>query len=315
MMDNNENFFKKLLLRLKEPNLIILCANWAITLAGIIGSLVMVVLSYTGIFSYVVYVIASLSLAYSVYTAVKFVPTLKERVMTSLKRKKLVKDYLENYSFKTIVGATLSLIINLGFVAFNSVFAFLSNSVWYGASAVYYFLLCLLKGGLFFADNKLQKKANNDENIILNGQLKNYRICGIAILILELAMTGVVTLMILRQSPTQYSDIIAITLAAYTFYKITFSIINVVKARAHNNPQIQSFRNIGLAETAVSLVSLQLALVSTFSDGATDMTILNAIVGFAACAFTIALGIYMIIKATMKLKKLKLNEIQNVNNP
>ncbi len=302
-MSKNGKFFKKLWHLLKEPNLILLCLNWFVTLVSAIGSIIVCIMEYMGIFAYIVYVIAAISLSYSIYTTVKFAPTVKERVMESLKRQKIIKNYLEDFSFKTVVAATLSLLINLGFVAFNTVFAFLSRSVWYGASAAYYFLLCLLKGGLFFGDKKL-KTQTRDEREILSGQLKNYRICGIALLVVELAMTGVITLMVLQQRPTVYPEIVAITFATYTFYKITFSIINVVKASARNNPQIQCFRNIGLAETALSLVSLQMALVSTFSDGTSDMRLLNAIVGFTACAFIIGIGVFMIIRASIKIKKL-----------
>ena len=69
---------------------------------------------------------------------------------------------------------------------------------------------------------------------------------------------------------------------------------------------LQSFRNINLADAAVSLLSLQVTLVAVFSDG-TDgaMNALNAVTGFAVCALTLALGVFMIVRANARLKKIK----------
>ncbi len=297
-----KQFLQKIFNFLKNPNLVFLCANWFITLAGIAGSLTFVFVEYTGVFSYIVYAISAISLAYSVYTAILFAPTLKERFTAQLKKKRLVKTFIENYSFRTLILSTVSLVINLAFVAFNIVFAVLNRSVWYAASAVYYVLLSVLKGWVFSIDSKA-KKDNNDSDKYYIAQLKNYRNCGIALFILELGITAIVTLTVLQEKPMNYSEIIAIALAAYTFYKIAFAIKNVVGARKHKNPQIQTFRNIGLAEAAISLVSLQMALVATFSETGTDMTVLNALTGFTACALTIAMGIFMIINGTKLIKQ------------
>ena len=48
---------------------------------------------------------------------------------------------------------------------------------------------------------------------------------------MELALAAAVTLMILYERPTEYSEIMAITSAAYTFYKVIFAVVNVVKVR------------------------------------------------------------------------------------
>ncbi len=301
-----KEFLQKIINFLKKPSLVFLCFNLFITLAGIVGSLIFVYIEYTGVFSYIVYAVSALSLAYSVYALIKFAPSLKEKFTAQLKKKRLVKTFIENYSFRTLINSTVSLVINLAFVAFNIVLAVLNRSVWYGASAVYYLLLSALKGWVFSIDSKA-KKDNNDSDKYYIAQLKNYRNCGIALFVLELGMTAIVTLMVLQEKPMNYSEIIAIALATYTFYKIAFAIKNVLSARKHKNPQIQTFRNIGLAEAAISLVSLQMALVATFSETGTDMTVLNALTGFTACALTIAMGIFMIVNGTKLIKERNLN--------
>ncbi len=295
--------FKKIIDFFKNPNLIVLCVNWALTLICIAGSITLVSLNIEGVISIIVYVVSALSLAYSIYTAVLFAPTLQERFNKAIQSNKFTKNLTEDYSFRTMLFATVSLIINLGFVAFNIVFAVMFRSIWYSATATYYFLLSVLKGYVFYADKKAKRLAENNENSYYVSQLKNYRNCGIFLFILEIAMTAVVTLTVMQNKPMGSSDIMAITIAAYTFYKVIFAIINVVKARQHKNPQIQSIRNIGLVDAAITLVSLQMTLVATFSTTGNDMTILNAITGFVACVLTICIGIFMIVFATIKIKK------------
>ena len=69
---------------------------------------------------------------------------------------------------------------------------------------------------------------------------------------------------------------------------------------------LQSFRNINLTDASVSLLALQTTLVAVFSES-TDvkMNILNGVTGFCVCMLTIVLGIFMIVSASRKLKRLK----------
>ena len=95
----------------------------------------------------------------------------------------------------------------------------------------------------------------------------------------------------------------AITSAAYTFYKIIFAIVNVFKVRRMQDPMLQCFRNINLTDAAVSLLTLQVTLVAVFSDERTEtMNILNAVTGFIVCALTVVMGILMIVRSTIRLK-------------
>ena len=181
-----------------------------------------------------------------------------------------------------------------------------THSVWYGIMACYYIFLSALRGGLLYGSYRARKLAAGDDDAMAVYKLKMYRLCGISLFVLELALAAAVTLMILSERPTAYSEIMAITSAAYTFYKIIFAIINIRKVNRLHDPMLQSYRNINLTDAAVSLLSLQVTLVAVFSDEQTaEMNTFNAITGFAVCALTIVLGVLMIVNATIRLKKLK----------
>ncbi len=293
-----KEWLKKAWAYLHKPPKWFLALAWISTLLSIAGALTLVFIGYTGWLSYVVYVLAALTLTYATYRIVRFAPQMKEGLMQALRKGKFTREMAENYTFRTLVFATFSFVINLGFVAFNTVFAFLTGNAWYGALAGYYFLLSILRGGVFYMDRRAKGKADYER-----ARVKNYRLCGVALFVLDMVMSVAVALMVLGEKPTKHTDIMAIVFAAYTTYKITLAIWNIFKARKTRDLQIQTIRNIGLTDAAVSLLSLQTTLVSTFAGEGESMLLLNALTGAFVCLFTVGLGVFMILQANKKLKE------------
>lgn len=120
---------------------------------------------------------------------------------------------------------------------------------------------------------------------------------------LDIALAAAITVMMLTQKPTVTGEIMAISSAAYTTYKVVMAIRNLIKAKSMQDPVVQTIRDIGLIDAFASVFSLEVTLITTFSEEGTltDMRMLMAISGFAVCAFTIGLGAYMIIKSAKKL--------------
>ncbi len=286
---------------LKNPSVLVICVNWLLTVAAATGAIVMAATGYSGAFCYVVYAIAALSLAYSVYTVVKFAPTVKRGVQNKLKKYAFTRKMTENYGFRTLVFAWASAGINLAFVAFNLVMGILTKNAWYASLAGYYFLLSGLRGGVFLLDKRAKKLANGEEAMYRKAQIKNYGLCGLALFVLEVAMAVAVTFMVVAGKPTKYTEIMAIVFATYSVYKIALAIRNIFKAKKNKDWQVQAFRNIGLVDAAISLLSLQTTLVATFSEDGWGMYALNAIVGLFVCLFTIGVGAAMIVQSRRRI--------------
>ncbi len=291
-------WLKKIWRYIAAPKTWFLLTAWGVTLFAIAGALTLVCIGAADWFAYPVYALAAITLAYTVYTVVLFAPKLKNRVRAKLQKGKFTRALTENYAFRTLVFAGCSFLINLAFVAFNTAFALWTNNGWYGALAGYYFLLSGLRGLVFYLDKRIKKR---EEYSLL--KIKNYRLCGGALLLLDVAMSVAVTFMVLLQKPTKYTEIAAIVFAAYSVYKISFAIWNIFKAKRTKDLQIQAFRNIGLVDAAISLLSLQTTLVSTFSAEGEGMLLLNAMTGAFVCLFTIGLAIFMIIQANKRIKE------------
>ena len=54
---------------------------------------------------------------------------------------------------------------------------------------------------------------------------------GILLLVLNFALTWVILLTIAQDTARRYSEIVVISIATYTFYKIIMAVVNMVKVR------------------------------------------------------------------------------------
>lgn len=298
---------------IKRPRGVFLVLLYLLTAGAIAGSVLCVALPLPqsiGFIAYILYALAAVLLAYTVYTIVIYVPVLKQKATERLKRHAFTANLLEKYDFKTTVFSVLSLVLSIAFAVMNLVSAVMYRSVWFGALAGYYFVLILFRGGVIGSDIKCKKKFRDDENGYERSKWKIYLWSGAFLVLLEVTMAIAVTQMVLSERPTQSGMIMAISNAAYTFYKLVMSIVNLIKAKKNDNPVTQSLRNLNFADACMSMVSLTVLMIATFGEDATDtsMLFMKAAVGFAACVAIIVIASCMIIKADKNIKKLKEEE-------
>lgn len=106
-----------------------------------------------------------------------------------------------------------------------------------------------------------------------------------------------------------YTMITMISSAAFTFYKMTLSIVNLVKVHKMTDPELWALRNINLAAALVSLLALQTTMTLFLSQPLTrEMSVFNGIVGLVVVLIVAGLGIVMIIRANKKKKLLAAQE-------
>ena len=302
--------FKKLLEWLKRPH------GWALILFYIFTSMLIagaIVFSFMGqgtsyIFvAYIFYVFAASSLCYTVYTIIICVPTIKRKITERIKANKFTAKVSESYDVKTTVFALLSFGITVVFATINLVSAIHYRLFWYGTIAAYYFVLIIFRGGILFAYKQCAEKFSGSEEKYERSKWHIYLASGVFLILLEFAIIGAVTQMMLSKRPVQSSEILAITNAAYTFYKITMAIYNLVKARRSNNPVIRSLRSLNFADACMSVISLTVLMLSTFDadNSESAMNYVKYIVGFVGCAVTIVMSIFFIIRAYKQIKLIK----------
>ena len=103
-----------------------------------------------------------------------------------------------------------------------------------------------------------------------------------------------------------YPEIMMITIATYTFYKITMAITNEIKARKQHTLWLIAIRNIGCADAAASLLTLQRSMLVSFERMSNrEIGILNDLTGAGVCLLTAALGTYTILGKEKQNGKIK----------
>ena len=118
---------------------------------------------------------------------------------------------------------------------------------------------------------------------------------------LSVVLAVVVYISLSQNIAAKYGEIIMITIATYTFYKISIAIIQAVKQHKNPSPLLRTLRSIRYAEVAASVVTLQRSMLVSFGAmEARKIYLLNSITGAAVYLFVLVLGISMIIKSTRK---------------
>ena len=274
----------------------------AVSVIVIAGTVVLAALQIFDFWVYIIFVVAFVVLSYLVYLIVLFAPKIKQKCMDSAMKNKHFRKYIQNFGYRSLVSTSVSFAINVAYAVGMAVLAILGQSIWYGALALYYVSLSCIKAGILIKYNK--RKGIEDEKQFLIDQIKSYGRCGWYLVALTVALSGAVAQMVVTNQGFEYAGIMIYVMATYTFYKLTMSIVNFVKARGNHDHTIQSIRNLNLASALVSLLALQTALLQAFGQGV-DPTLANALSGAGVAMLIVALGIVMIAGSARKIKLLK----------
>ncbi len=251
----------------------------------------------------VVYVLAAVLLTLS---CVFFYHDLRENVIKKIleviKKNPLGERFLADYTFRTILTTLPAFLINVAYTVYNGVIGIMNQSVWFITMAVYYSLLGIMRYRAVSTGRKISRLDDREQ--IRKKELSVIKTDGILLLVLNLALSGVVLLTIAQDTAKSYSEIMVISIAAYTFYKITMAVVNMVKVRKRKSPILITIRNIGAADALVSMLTLQAAMFASFQDkNSLNTNQMNAITGLSVCILISILGISMIWYAWKKKKE------------
>lgn len=250
--------------------------------------------------AYPIYCIAAYALTVLCVGIPKTVKWVRERVLEH----KLVKPLLEDKSRLFLLDLFREEIVNLGYGIFKTVSGLMIGVAWVWADGLYN----LVQGVIQLGQLTLHRK-----HLPIEAQWKSYRVCGWMILVVHLTMTGLVFMMIHRGEAEEYPGYMIFATAAFTFYKLITSFVEVARDRKHVSPVDSSVYLLDLTQALFSLFSLQVALLHAFNDGSIDPKLMNSLTGGVVCLLVMATGIYMIRRANRELIRL-LNRNQYGNH-
>ena len=250
------------------------------------------------IFAYLSYILS----AYTMVTICLAVyKQIKKGIVVIESKNEHVKRYLNDLSFRTHVSLYTSLAINVIYAIAKFFSGIFYHSFWFGSIAVYYFCLAIMR---FMLLRHAHRNAFGKNQI---AEYKQYQICGAVLMVLNLALTGMVILVVTQNHTYSYPGTMIYAMGAYTFYNIITAVINVVKFRKQNSPALSAAKVINMASALVSMLALETAMLSQFGSGESPMfrRAMTSATGGFVCLVVLGMAVYMIVRATRNLRRLK----------
>lgn len=286
---------------------------WVVLITSLIGFPFVIFalscLSGTNPISYMAYVLS----AYAFTVLVLAFPELKENVTYRFRHNPIVDKinshpignrYLNDLTFKGSVSLHQGMITNLFYAGFKFVTSILYGSVWLGAIAVYYVMLCVLRFHLILNAHKAAKQDNRKEKLI--HEFRSYRKTGFLMFLLNGAMGGMVVQMIWQNESYEYPGYVIYLSAMYAFYSFISAVWNLVKFRRAGSPILSASKAISFAGALMSVLALQTAMIAQFGKGDEQFRMeMNIITGAFVLGITLFMAVYLIVHGQKAVNKLK----------
>ena len=219
------------------------------------------------------------------------------------KKAKIRHYFINKSSHRIVISAMFSLIINLFYALYHGILGI--HTYLCG------FLLCL-SIIQFWAVTRFSAVLCSYQNrtvYFLDTEYFVMKISGILLMMLSLILIAIIYISMSQNIVTKYNEITMITIATYTFTKITTAIVKAVKQKESHSPFLTVILNISYAEVAVSVLNLQRSMIATFGE-MSSADIINRLTGAFVCFFVLFLGVSML----KKCKYRKENQYGKIKN-
>lgn len=208
----------------------------------------------------------------------------------------LISRYLREDMFRAQTGLYQGFFINLLYAGIKMFSGIFYRSVWFITLAVYYILLAVMRASLL---HYVRKDGKNKIS-----EWKRYRLCGIILLFMNIALSGIVILVVRQNSGFEYPGMLIYVMAMYAFYAAITAVRNVVKFRRYGSPVMSAAKAINLTAALVSLLSLETAMLTQFGAANDPMfrQIMTASTGAGISVVVLGMAVFMIVRSTRQMR-------------
>lgn len=219
----------------------------------------------------------------------------KQKAALLIAKTKTGKKLVSSQRYRIILSATLAFAFNLLYAIYHCVIGILNLSFWFIAMCAFYGILAIMRFSVVLYERTHQKLSSDDTELFV------MKLSGILLVVLGVVLATVSYISLSQNIAAKHGEIIMITIATYTFYKITMAIVKAIKQHKNPSPLLRTIRNIGYAEVAASIQTLQRSMLASFGSMSTgNIHFMNAVTGAAVCSFVLILGLSMITKSMKK---------------
>ena len=209
----------------------------------------------------------------------------------------------KDFAYRTFVFSGLSFCATVLFAGYNLFLGIAYGAAWNICICVYFVCLALLRAYVIVSERRASAVKDGEGE---KRRARAFFVQSVSLFAVDLALVAPISLMVMQDRTVEYSAIPAITVAAYTTYRIVLSARNFFKARSQGNAGVKMLRNINLMDALVSVLSLQYTLVMTFGDGVDgEMLPLCAVSSFAVWAFLVGFSVRIVWVALRELRAVR----------
>lgn len=212
--------------------------------------------------------------------------SIKQNVLDKIEATEIGKRMVREQRYRMVSAAACGFSVNLVYALYHGALGIANRSLWFITMCAHYTILSTMR----FSAVLCERKNNSTDS--LDTEYFVMKLSGILLAVLSFILTGVIYISLTENIVTKYNPVIMITIATYTFYKITMAIMRAVKQRKNPSPLLATIRSIGYADVAVSVLTLQRSMFASFgSIGDFSAHIMDILTGAAVCLFVFMLGV------------------------
>lgn len=228
---------------------------------------------------------------------------LHQKAISLIVKTKIGNKIVSSQRYRIILSAAVAFAFNLLYAIYHCVLGVLNISFWFITMCAFYGILATIRFSAVLCERNHYKLPSDDTDLFV------MKFTGILLVILGIVLATINYVSLSQNIATKHEEIIMITIATYTFYKITMAIVKAVKQHKNPSPLLKTIRSIGYAEVSASILTLQRSMLVSFgSMDSRQMRFLNAMAGAVVCVFILILGLSMIVKSRRKEQEIWQNQ-------
>lgn len=218
-------------------------------------------------------------------------------------RNRLIDKALNDKRIRQNVAIQTGIAVDILWAFVNAFMSIAEASMWFATFACFYMLFGVTRLLIY----SQMRHGERSESKVVCADRGDYRVAkavGIVIVVSTIVLAGMVTLVLCGESVVNYSEIAAISLAAFTFYTLASAIVACLRTRYGSSLIEMANARISLSIALVALFTLEVALLTTFGeadDGGLSFA-LQAITGACIACVLCVLGMATILQANQNRK-------------
>lgn len=193
-------------------------------------------------------------------------------------------------------SSVVSFGVTILFAIYNGFWGIRFLSVWHGSICIYYILLVMIRGMILLTEKENAARSIEES---AHCRRKTFRISSAMLLLLNLALILPLSMLVTLEKPVNMGLIPAITMAAYTTYKIIMASIRIGKQKHSSlgNVLVAELRTINFIDALVSVLILQntLIMVNQTKSSSGDMILLSVVSGAVIYFMILFTTVYLLM--------------------